>query len=164
LHQRDEMRSFALFVTVFAVAVVCTAGWDWPSFSYTQNSNQVIASTIARQYNLNETQVEMALEYLSNAKSVASQDSATAMYIIGRMYAGGFVVQQDWGKAVQYWTTAASYGNADAMYWLGRAYQFGHGVEKSQLTALTWYVHSSGNGNQDATKILTDNTTMTNQE
>jgi TPR repeat protein len=155
------MRSFVL---VAALLVSCSWAWSLPSFSLTQGSNQVIASTIARQYNLNETQVEAALEYLSNARTVVNQDSATALYIIGRMYAGGYVVQQDWGKAVQYWQSAASYGNADAMYWLGRAYQFGHGVEKNQVTALTWYVHATEKGNQDSTKILTDNTVLNNTE
>ena len=79
---------------------------------------------------------------------------ANAMYRLGRMYAGGIGVEQDYVDAFDWYKRSAAKGNTDAMYRLGEAYEHGKGVREDIQQAVNWYDKATLRGNKSAKAAL----------
>lgn len=90
---------------------------------------------------------EEALKYLQPA---AKAGEASAMYVLGQMYASGRGVTKDEKMAADYFSKAADLGNADAQQSLGSALMLGEGIEQDMVEALKWFIISASAGNKDA--------------
>jgi uncharacterized protein len=77
-------------------------------------------------------------------------DHAYAQYFVGRMYAGGQGLTQDYDAAAKWYRQAAEKGVGDAQYRLGGLYQMGHGVPKDMEYAYSWYSVAAHLGNAKA--------------
>ncbi len=64
---------------------------------------------------------------------------AEACFLIGEVYYDGNGVDQDYAKAMEWYTKAADLGNASAMNQIGYMYHFGEGVEVDYAKAMDWY-------------------------
>ncbi len=77
-------------------------------------------------------------------------DHAYAQYFVGRMYAGGQGLTQDYDLAAEWYRKAAEKGVGDAQYRLGSLYQTGRGVPKDMEYAYSWYTVAAHLGNAKA--------------
>ena len=87
-------------------------------------------------------------------KSAAEQGDAGAQYELGRMYAWGQGVPQNYAQAVSWHRKAAEQGHADAQYNLGVAYNKGQGVPRDYVQALSWYRKAAAQGDARAQNNL----------
>ena len=62
------------------------------------------------------------------------------MYNLGSCFHHGTLgVEQNWTKAVEWYTKAAEKGNSTAMNNLGYCFEYGRGVEQNLAKAVEWY-------------------------
>ncbi len=78
---------------------------------------------------------------------LAEAGNADAQYNIGRLYAYGRAVPQDYVKAMQWYRKSAAQGNLWAINNIGRLYQNGLGVPQDDAAAVLWYRLSADGGN-----------------
>ena len=86
---------------------------------------------------------------------MAEAGDAYAQYELGKWYAIGRGVKQDFKKALKWWQKAADQGNAIAQSNLGFMYYNGQGVEQNDVTAYAWWEIASTIGHQGAQKNKT---------
>jgi len=79
-----------------------------------------------------------------------TNDDAWAQYFLGRMYANGQGVEQDFETAAKWYRQAAEKGIHDAQYRLGRLYAAGRGVPVDYEYAYGWYSVATHLGNPKA--------------
>jgi hypothetical protein len=82
---------------------------------------------------------EEAVQIVSHNLSPSDANNAEMMFELGLMYYSGRDTEQDYDKALKYFTESAQAGNALAMYNTGRMYQDGSGVEADGVKAVQWY-------------------------
>lgn len=70
------------------------------------------------------------------------------------MYYCGQGVEQDYGKAVEWYRKAAEQGAASAQYNLGVCYEYGNGVEQNYGIAAKWYRKAAEQGHEQAKSNL----------
>ena len=90
---------------------------------------------------------EEALKYLQPA---AEAGEASAMYVLGQMYASGRGIAKDEKAATDLFLKAANLGDPDAQQSLGSALMLGEGIEQDMVEALKWFIISARAGNKDA--------------
>lgn len=90
---------------------------------------------------------EEALKYLQPA---AEAGEASAMYVLGQMYASGRGITKDEKMATGLFLKAANLGDANAQQSLGSALMLGEGIEQDMVEALKWFIISARAGNKDA--------------
>lgn len=90
-----------------------------------------------------EEQYEKALGYFQRAAVEKNQFQAEAEEQIGRMYQFGEGVEQDFGKAAEWYQKAADNGNAAAMRSLGAMYTRGDGVEQDAGQGAYWALQAA---------------------
>ena len=91
-----------------------------------------------------------ALEYLKKAQ----QGDPEAQFNLGRCYANGRGVKQDWQKAVEWYAKAAEQGDAVAQCNLGICYANGQGVKQDRQKAIEWYTKAAQQGDEYAKEAL----------
>lgn len=75
---------------------------------------------------------------------------AVAMNALGAKCYNGYGVEQDYGKAVEWFEKAANMGNMDAMTNIGNMYDNATGVEQDYTKAMEWYEKASDLGDANA--------------
>ena len=80
----------------------------------------------------------------------AEQGDAKAQYYLGKMYANGKGVQQDYAEAVKWYRKAAEQGNGKAQNNLGVAYASGKGVRQDYAEASKWFRKGAEQGYANA--------------
>ena len=80
----------------------------------------------------------------------AASGNVKAQCALGRIYANGLGVRQDYAEALRWYRAAAEKGYAEAEDKLGFLYDFGEGVPEDQALATEWYRKSALQGNPDA--------------
>ncbi len=90
---------------------------------------------------------EEALKYL---KPAVEAGDASAMYVLGQMYASGRGIAKDEKAATDLFLKAANLGDANAQQSLGSALMLGEGIEQDMIEALKWFIISARAGNKDA--------------
>ncbi len=67
-------------------------------------------------------------------------------YRIGKMHCYGLGTQQDYEKALEWFSKSAQEGNRFAQYSLGNLYYYGNGTDKDLSQAFQWYMKSAEQG------------------
>ena len=100
----------------------------------------------------NEEDIETALGHYNKVVEDGTEPLyiAGAMGNLGYMYANGEGVEQDYAKAIEWYTKAADSGNTTAMYNIGYMYMYGEGVEQDGTKAIEWYTKAADLGDSDA--------------
>ena len=93
-------------------------------------------------------------EALNCFKVAAKDGKSDAMTWMGKMYAEGKGVDQDYGEAMHWYIKAANMGNPDAMNNMGDMYNEGKGVGKDYNCARGWYQKAINAGSDKAKKKL----------
>lgn len=88
---------------------------------------------------------KQALPYFEKA---ASMNNADSINMLGIYHQEGIVVEQDYKKALSYFSQAIDIDadNASALFNIGQAYYYGEGVEQDYKKAFVWLTKSA---NQD---------------
>jgi TPR repeat protein len=96
------------------------------------------------------------LEPISHIHIVARNGSSEAKHKVGKMYALGKGVKQNYEAAFRWFWLAAmeGEGNSDSQYNLGVMYENGRGVDKNDKEALRWFRLSAKDGNEHAVERL----------
>lgn len=90
---------------------------------------------------------EEALKYLQPA---AEAGEASAMYVLGQMYASGRGIAKNEKMAADLFLRAANLGDANAQQSLGSALMLGEGIKQDMVEALKWFIISGRAGNKNA--------------
>lgn len=91
---------------------------------------------------------------LNEWRSLAEQGFAEAQFTLGRMYAQGQGVTQDYSEAARWFRRAADQGESRAQFSLGAFYDSGLGVTKDYAEAVRWYRLAAEQGNPRAQNNL----------
>ena len=73
-----------------------------------------------------------------------------AQYVLGNCCRYGYGTDQDYTKAVEWWTKSSELGNSLAMCNLGVRCEKGEGCDQNQTKAVEWYERSAQLGNSAA--------------
>jgi len=84
----------------------------------------------------------------------ATEGDAAAQYDLGWRYYFGEEVEQDYEKAVEWFTKAAEQGHTEAQTSLGVRYYFGEGVEQDYGKAVYWFTKATEQGHAEAQTSL----------
>lgn len=87
----------------------------------------------------------------------AARGDITSQFYLGRAYEMGKGVPQDYGLALQWYTTSAERGDhvaSDGMVGLASLYERGLGVAKDTAKANEFYKQAAAAGNEEAKKAL----------
>lgn len=98
-----------------------------------------------------EGHAERAAELLSNA---ATRGDAEAQYYLGLLLLSGKGVEQDLGRAFDWFLAASEGGNMHAQFELSKAYSRGQGTEANPQEALRWLEEAAGAGLPEAQYFL----------
>ena len=104
---------------------------------------------LASENDLPET-VKLLLLHGANNINTSSSDESDEALVKGEQYYSGDGVEQNYEKAVYWYTKAAEQGNVYAEYCLGWCYSKGLGVAQDDGQAINWYAKAGENGNVDA--------------
>lgn len=85
---------------------------------------------------------------------LAEKGNAEAQTNLGRCYAGGLGVPQDYVEAVKWWRKAAEQGDAKAQNYLGRCYAMGNGVPQDYGEAVKWWCKVMEQGYEEVQNVL----------
>jgi TPR repeat protein len=77
-----------------------------------------------------------------------------AQNLLGLCYCYGRGTDQDYTKALEWWTKSSEQGNSYAMCNLGFCYEKGHGCDQNQTKAVEWYEKSANLGHSAAMRNL----------
>ena len=83
---------------------------------------------------------------VESARAAAERGDAKALYFLGKHYARGEGVPQDYGKAAEYLRDSAEKGYAYAQNDLGAFYAKGQGVRQDYAEAARWYRKAAEKG------------------
>jgi hypothetical protein len=79
-------------------------------------------------------------------RQIAERGDKGAQYCLGRAYAEGKGVKQDYAEAIEWYLKLADQGNAYAENQLGALYEHGNGVNHDYIDALKWYQRAAEQG------------------
>ena len=87
-----------------------------------------------------------SLKINAETRARAEQGNAEAQFKLGRMYAKGEGVPQDYAQAVAWFRKAAEQGNAKGQNGLGAMYGSGQGVPQDWVQAVVWFRKAAEQG------------------
>lgn len=90
------------------------------------------------------------LTRLEQLQAAAEKGDATAACRLGRMYAEGLEVSQDWQRAATWFRKAAQEGSPEGAYQLGWLAETGNGMPQNWEKAAKWYRTAAEQGYVDA--------------
>ncbi|OJW53462.1 MAG: hypothetical protein BGO67_01820 [Alphaproteobacteria bacterium 41-28] len=99
-----------------------------------------------------------ALEWLRCAKKKKHPEATKYVAEVRYNIGVGFNMNQDYGKAFEYFQKAAYAGHSKAQFNLGVMYRRGEGVPKSDVDALKWFVYAAAQGHVRALEAVSDYT------
>jgi TPR repeat protein len=85
---------------------------------------------------------------------LAELGDVEAQYNLGVMYDEGTSVEQDFGKAAEWYRKAADQGFMEAQYNLGMMYYHGQGVRRDHEEAARWLQLAADHGDSEAAELL----------
>jgi len=136
-----KIKIFVVFTTLIGLTTPATAQKEAKaSETSVQATGQLIDDGVAA---LISKDHKRALEIFGH---LAQQGLPFDAYSLGRMYANGSGVRQDWVKATFLYRMAAEEGVVEAQHDLGVAYVEGTGVPKDPVAAVTWFQMAAGSG------------------
>ena len=109
---------------------------------------------------LDKEQPDTAQEWFRKAHGAFLAEESTAKkpgylrYRIGKLYALGHGVEQDFSAAARWYEKAAKLGNANAEYRLGKLFLYGEGMAQDQARAIAYLTSAAEHGNVYAAQLL----------
>jgi TPR repeat protein len=79
---------------------------------------------------------------------LAAGASASAAFILGRLYDEGWGVRKSSRRAFEWYKRAAREGSKEALFFVGSAYLRGEGTRRNNAKALGWFRRSAAVGDQ----------------
>jgi TPR repeat protein len=119
---------------VLAALVLALAGWFFLSW------------LAMRQATVSPTKAD-ALPDFAETQAKAERGDADAQKNLGKIYAKGESVKQDYALAARWYRQAADQGHAGAQAALGELYEAGRGVPQDNAEAAKWYLRAAEQGN-----------------
>jgi len=150
--RRARIRNIAFVVVsaLAAVAVLFALAAGQQRMTAEKQRHQADAILVRASIIVSMLQDQMDVDTKKEAVFVfqtgAEHGNAGSMTILGLIYANGFGVAKDYGKARDWFEKAAAKHNADAMYNLGRLYELGQGVTKDYGKARDWFEKAANRG------------------
>ena len=86
----------------------------------------------------------------------ADAGDADAMFKVGTIYLNGDGTEQDYSKAIEYFTKAAKMDYKDADYQLGKIYRDGIGVEQDYSKAIDYFKKAANLKHRKAIENIVD--------
>ena len=99
---------------------------------------------------------DISAEDLQMVHTRAAQGDAEAQGVLGRMYAQGWGVPQDYAQAAKWYEKAAAQGRVFAQGALGVLYGKGSGVPQDYVRAYMWFNLAAANSTGKQQKLSTD--------
>ena len=96
----------------------------------------------------------MDTNFLKELNDLANNGDVGAIYELGKVYFYGAGVEKDFGKAKEYFETAAEKGSVGANYYLGKIYYNGNGVQTNHVKAKEYFEKSANADNVFSTYYL----------
>src|SRR4029078_1564396 len=87
---------------------------------------------------------------LREGRAPAAGGVARAQNSFGMLYVNEDGVQEDYGKAREWYEKSAAQGDANAQFYLGLMCAFGRGASMDLVQAHMWYSLAAGNGHARA--------------
>lgn len=87
---------------------------------------------------------------LTRLQTAAEGGDAVAAWKLGKIYAEGVEVEQDWSQAVKWFRMSAQAGNSEGEYQFGLLFEKGNGVPQDWGQAVGWYLKAAERGHADA--------------
>jgi len=84
----------------------------------------------------------------------AEDGDPEAQYLLAYSFQLGQAVEQDYAKAVEWYTRAARQGHMPAQHNLGVLYMNGEGIEQDDVEAYAWALLAADNGNGSLVSVL----------
>lgn len=94
-------------------------------------------------------------EHIDGIKNAADKGNAVAQVVVGLLYEGGELVEQDYQKARLWYEKAAQQDDASAYFRLGLLYDNGYGVQKDQDQAKKFFESACTKGLQEGCDAYT---------
>lgn len=94
-------------------------------------------------------------EALKQFEPAAKEGDPKALYYLGLMYSGGFGVEKDMKKALEYYGEAAAKGNILAQTEYGTAIAIGDGTQQNVEEGLKWLFVAAKAGHEGARATAT---------
>ncbi|MDY0351880.1 MAG: tetratricopeptide repeat protein [Desulfobulbaceae bacterium] len=91
---------------------------------------------------------------VEDVKQRAEQGEAEAQFKLGALYKNGEGVEQNYDKALEWYTKSAEQGYADAQVILGAMYYTGQGVEQDKSKAFEWWSKAAAQDNEAGKRSL----------
>ena len=130
------------------------AGSEWPAYieQHLDHCAAVISFITPRAVNSSNCRKEITYALAKQKPFVyvmleETEMSPKEMRELGRSYESGQGVEQDYVKALEWYTKAAEAGDSNAMFNTGYLYDMGYGTEKDHEKAFEWYSRSADAGN-----------------
>jgi TPR repeat protein len=101
-----------------------------------------------------QTDIQAQKTAVAEIRALAEQGNAEAEYKLGRMYAKGEGVPQDYVQAVAWFRKAAEQGNAKGQNAMGAMYGSGQGVPQDYVQAIVWLRRAAEQGEMMAQSNL----------
>ncbi len=98
----------------------------------------------------NSAPVEAVAPDFKGVQAKAESGAADAQYELGKLYAKGSGVKEDYKQAAKWYRSAANQGHAGAQLALGELYEAGQGVPHDDAEAAKYYRQSAEQGNATA--------------
>ena len=98
--------------------------------------------------------VDHKMAFVMFQKIAEETGFAHAENMVGYCFDEGKGVEQNWTKAVEWYTKAAKKGHSYAMNNLGYCFEKGEGVEQNLAKAVEWYTKAAEKGHSAAMKFL----------
>jgi putative methionine-R-sulfoxide reductase with GAF domain len=155
-------RSVGRKILLLMTAIVCVTAVVWlvapwmanwmPSF----NSASGLASASPAEANANFSHESYVGTDIKDLRKLAAEGNADAEYALGKRYATGNGVRQDYREAMRWFLPAAELGNVRAQGKVATCFWAGKGVPKDYGKAYFWALLAEAGGDKDASFYRTD--------
>jgi hypothetical protein len=138
-------------------AIVCVTAVVWLAAPWMANwmpnfdsSASGIASASRAEPNANVSHESYVGKDIKDLRRLAAQGNADAEYALGKLYATGDGVRQDYREAMRWFLAAAELGNVRAQSKVATCFWAGKGVPKDYSKAYFWASLAEAGGDKDA--------------
>jgi len=138
--RRKSSATGILLALIIALAAFAGGAWLFTAWSNSDKENVPAATPPESPEPIN----------LDDLKARAERGEADAQTKLGRVYAKGQAVRQDYKEAANWYRQAAEKGNAEAQTHLGELYEAGRGVPRDEAEAAKWYRRAAEQGDAAA--------------
>lgn len=147
---------FGRVVRVSTVGVLlCVVAWGvvpWKRIMRAARGQSTSGSTSV-QVPITQPAVSSGLS-VDTLRKLAEKGNADAQFALGRHYATGDQVMQDYALAARWFTSAADQGNAVAQEVLGSYYYHGRGVQVDYVQSYVWLSLARAGGRKSSELLL----------